>query len=99
MGTTIRCGLFGGIGYSVFAYAGFVYAPAAHGSVLLPGMLPFWTALLSVVLLRERLTGMRMTALAMIMTGGALVGVGYPLDDMLQMGVFAGLRNRLPADA
>ncbi|MFN7781163.1 MAG: hypothetical protein ACK5PG_00285 [Lysobacterales bacterium] len=36
---------------------------------------------------------------ALAKAGGALVGVGYPLDDMLQMGVFAGLRNRLPADA
>lgn len=36
---------------------------------------------------------------ALAKAGGALVGSGYPLDDMLQMGVFAGLRNRLPADA
>lgn len=72
--TAVRCGLFGSIGYSVFAYAGFVHAPAAHGSVLLPGMLPFWTALLSVWLLGQRLVPARIAALAMILGGGALVG-------------------------
>jgi drug/metabolite transporter (DMT)-like permease len=71
---TLVCGLFGGIGYGVFAYAGFVHAPAAHGSVLLPGMLPLWTAVLSVVLLHERLVPGRVLALAMILGGGALVG-------------------------
>ena len=71
---TLVCGLFGGIGYGVFAYAGFVHAPAAHGSVLLPGMLPLWTAVLSVVLLHERLVAGRVLALAMILGGGALVG-------------------------
>ena len=71
---TTVCGLFGGIGYGVFAYAGFVHAPAAHGSVLLPGMLPLWTALLSVVLLHERLAPGRGLALAMILGGGARVG-------------------------
>jgi drug/metabolite transporter (DMT)-like permease len=74
MRLTVVCGLFGGIGYGVFAYAGFVYAPAAHGSVLLPGMLPMWTAVLSVWLLRERLAPGRLLALAMILAGGALVG-------------------------
>jgi drug/metabolite transporter (DMT)-like permease len=74
--TTIVCGLWGGIGYGVFAYAGFVHAPAAHGSVLLPGMLPLWTAVLSVALLGERLVPARAAALAMIVAGGALVGGG-----------------------
>jgi drug/metabolite transporter (DMT)-like permease len=42
--------------------------------VLLPGMLPLWTALLSVVLLHERLAPGRGLALAMILGGGARVG-------------------------
>jgi len=50
-GTTAACGITGGVAYGILSYAGFVHAPAAHGSVLLPGMLPMWTALLSVVLL------------------------------------------------
>jgi drug/metabolite transporter (DMT)-like permease len=71
---TVTCGLLGGIGYAVFAYAGFVHAPAAHGSVLLPGMLPMWTALLSVWVLHERLSPARLGALGLILAGGALVG-------------------------
>lgn len=78
--TTIVCGLWGGIGYGVFAYAGFVHAPAAHGSVLLPGMLPLWTALLSIALLGDRLVPARWIALAMIVAGGALVGGGSLLS-------------------
>lgn len=73
---TVTCGLFGGIGYALFSYAGFVHAPAAHGAVLLPGMLPMWTALLSVWLLRERLSAARIGALGLILAGGALVGGG-----------------------
>ena len=37
---TWRIGLVGGVGYGVLAYSGFVFAPAAHASVLMPGMLP-----------------------------------------------------------
>lgn len=73
-GTTAACGIAGGVAYGVLSYAGFVHAPAAHGSVLLPGMLPMWTALLSVVLLGERLSRRRLGALALILAGGALVG-------------------------
>lgn len=71
---TVVCGVLGGVAYAVFTYAGFVHAPAAHGSVLLPGMLPMWTALLSVWLLRERLSATRLGALGLILGGGALVG-------------------------
>ncbi|HYF59766.1 MAG TPA: DMT family transporter [Burkholderiaceae bacterium] len=73
---TVTCGLFGGIGYGVFAYGGFVHAPAAHGSVLLPGMLPLWTAVLSVAMLGERPSRLRIASLATILVGGALVGGG-----------------------
>ena len=71
---TVLIGTFGGVAYAVLAYSAFVYAPAAHGSVLLPGMLPLSTALLSVWLLRERLSAGRITGLAMIFGGALLVG-------------------------
>lgn len=35
---------------------------------------------------------------AIAQAGAGLVDVQYPLDEMLQMAVFAGLRNRVPAD-
>jgi drug/metabolite transporter (DMT)-like permease len=71
---TLTIGVFGGVGYAVLAYSAFVYAPAAHGSVLLPGMLPLSTALLSVWLLHEHLSRGRITGLAMIFCGALLVG-------------------------
>jgi drug/metabolite transporter (DMT)-like permease len=72
--TTLWIGAFGGVGYAVLAYSAFVFAPAAHGSVLLPGMLPLSTALFSVWLLHEHLSKGRITGLAMIFGGALLVG-------------------------
>ena len=74
LGITVLIGTVGGVAYAVLAYSGFVYAPAAHASVLLPGMLPLSTALLSVWLLKERLSKGRMAGLAMIFAGALLVG-------------------------
>ena len=74
LGITALIGTVGGVAYALLAYNAFVYAPAAHGSVLLPGMLPLSTALLSVLLLNERLSAGRITGLAMILGGAVLVG-------------------------
>jgi drug/metabolite transporter (DMT)-like permease len=71
---TVVTGFFGGFAYAVLAYNGFFYAPAAHGSVLMPGSLPLWTSVLAVFLLGERLHGYRLLGLAMILTGDLLVG-------------------------
>jgi drug/metabolite transporter (DMT)-like permease len=72
--TTVIVGLFGGLSYSMFAYSGFFFAPAAHGSVLMPGFLPVWTSLLALALLGERLHSNRLMGLALIISGGMLVG-------------------------
>jgi drug/metabolite transporter (DMT)-like permease len=72
--TTALCGLFGGLLYALLAYAGFFYAPAAHASVLMPGSLPLWTALLAAVILKDRITPARALGLALIVGGGLLVG-------------------------
>lgn len=71
---TALTGVFGGLAYPVLAYSGFVYAPAAHGSVLLPGSLPLWTTLLAMWLLGERPTRARAFGLACILAGDLLVG-------------------------
>ena len=71
---TAMVGAFGGVAYAVLAYSAFVYAPASHGSVLLPGMLPLSTALLSVWLLHEHLSRGRLLGLGLILGGGLLVG-------------------------
>lgn len=71
---TVKLGCFGGLLYALLAYSGFVYAPALHASVLLPGSLPLWTALLAIWLLRERITPTRALGLALIVVGDLLVG-------------------------
>lgn len=71
---TATVGLFGGLLYAPLAYSGFGFAPAAHASVLMPGSLPLWTALLAVVVLHDRLTPARVLGLALIVAGDLLVG-------------------------
>jgi drug/metabolite transporter (DMT)-like permease len=71
---TALLGLFGGVGYAVLAYSAFTFAPAAHGSVLMPGLLPLSTALLSVLVLGEVLSRGRKLGLGLILCGGLLVG-------------------------
>jgi drug/metabolite transporter (DMT)-like permease len=69
-----RVGIFGGLLYAMLAYSGFVFAPAAHASVLLPGSLPLWTTLLALVLLGDRISWGRALGLALIVGGDVLVG-------------------------
>lgn len=71
---TAACGVFGGFGYAVLAYAGFFYAPAAHASVLMPGSLPLWTTLLAALILHTPITPARAIGLACIVGGDLLVG-------------------------
>jgi drug/metabolite transporter (DMT)-like permease len=72
--TTALTGALGGLAYALLAYTGFFYAPATHASVLMPGSLPLWTALLAAIVLRDRLTPMRLFGLALIVLGDLLVG-------------------------
>ena len=60
--------------YAVFVYSGFMFAPAAHGSVLLPGMLPLWTTLLAFAIIGTPISGKRWFGLGLIIVGGLLVG-------------------------
>lgn len=46
--------LFGGMAYTLLAYWSFRFAPAAHGAVLLSGVLPFFVAAVTWGLLGER---------------------------------------------
>jgi len=71
---TLQTGIFGGLLYAICAYSGFVYAPAAHASVLVPGSLPLWTALLAVMVLGESIAPWRLVGLACIVCGDLLVG-------------------------
>jgi drug/metabolite transporter (DMT)-like permease len=72
--TTALLGTFGGLLYAMLAYAGFFHAPATHASVLMPGSLPLWTALLAAFILRDHITPLRAAGLALIVAGDLLVG-------------------------
>lgn len=60
---------FGGLGFALLAYSGFLRAPASHGAVLLHGTLPFFTAGLARIVLKERLHRARLAGLALIFVG------------------------------
>ena len=88
--TTVLTGLFGGLLYGMLAYSGFVYAPAAHASVLLPGSLPLWTALLAVWVLGDRISAARALGLVCIVAGDLLVGGASLLHALDGSGVWRG---------
>ncbi|MES2948846.1 MAG: DMT family transporter [Pseudomonadota bacterium] len=87
---TLTVGFFGGLLYGMLAYSGFVFAPAAHASVLMPGSLPLWTALLAVLILGDRITPTRALGLALIVGGDLLVGGTSLLHALDGSGVWRG---------
>ncbi len=69
-----------GVPYVLVASSGLAYAPAAHAGALVPGTMPLWTALFSMWLLKERISGLRKIGLAMIPLG-IIVILGSGLTD------------------
>ena len=61
--------LFGGIGYATAVYAAFRMAPAAHASVFLPGALPFATALIAWLWLKQAPSRRQRIALTLVFAG------------------------------
>jgi drug/metabolite transporter (DMT)-like permease len=87
---TLIAGFFGGLLYGMLAYSGFVFAPAGHASVLMPGSLPLWTALLAVLILGDRITPTRALGLALIVVGDLMVGGTSLLHALDGSGVWRG---------
>ena len=71
---TALIGTLAAVLYATLAYSGFRYAPAAHASVLMPGMLPLWTTLIALVVIGTPITVKRWIGLCLIVGGGLLVG-------------------------
>lgn len=61
--------IFGGIGYAVAVYAAFRMAPAAHAAVLMPGALPFETAVIAWLWLKQAPSRPQKFALAFVLAG------------------------------
>lgn len=65
--------LIGGVAYSIFVYEGFGHAPAAHAAIWMNGLLPFWTAIAALIILREALSRDNWLSLSVIAVG--LIGM------------------------
>jgi drug/metabolite transporter (DMT)-like permease len=63
-----------GVVYSLSTTVGVTYAPAAEGAALTPGVMPMATALLSVLLLKERLTRSQIAGFSFILAGVIAIG-------------------------
>lgn len=59
----------GGAPYALVAASGLRFAPAAHGGVLMPGIMPLFVALLSAVILGERFSARRKAGYAFLVLG------------------------------
>ncbi len=71
--------LFAGSGaiYSLCATTGIAFAPAAEGAALTPGVMPMATALLSVLILKERVSKAQLAGFGLIFLGViAIAGLG-----------------------
>ena len=60
---------FGGVGYALMVYAAFHMSPAVHASVLLPGTLPFATAMIAWLWLGQKPLPRHRIALASVFAG------------------------------
>lgn len=63
-----------GIPFALVGSGGMLFAPAAHAGALMPGCMPLFTALLAVLVLKERLTRARLAGYAAIVAGAICVG-------------------------
>lgn len=62
-----------GPGFSFFAFAGYMFAPAAHGATILAGALPLFTAPLAWWLAGERMGPARFLSVMLIVSGTAFL--------------------------
>ena len=66
--------------FNMVLMTGFNYAPAAHGAVFGPGTMPMFTAILSWIVLGDRLNTYRSIGLAAILVGLVMLGWGGFLE-------------------
>ncbi len=83
--------LFGGVGYAIAVYLAFRMAPAAHAAVLLPGALPFTTAVIAWLWFKHTPSPSQRAALVLVFFGITLTAIdtlshGAHLTGMQMMG-------------
>ncbi len=67
--------LVGGIAYTSFVFEGFSHAPAAHAAIWMNGLLPFWIAFATLVLVGEKITSDNWITLTIIAVGLLSMGL------------------------
>lgn len=70
----------GGAAYTLVVGAGLAFAPVAYASAFTQGVLPLTTAVMAVIVLRERLTVWRRTGIVLIIAGAVTIA-GLGLGD------------------
>lgn len=82
-------GSVGGLAYSLSAFHGFQYAPATHGALLLPGLMPVMIAVLAYLLAGERQSrftwigiGVSSLGILVLLFETILSGVSYLIGDI-----------------
>lgn len=72
--------LFAGPGFALFAFSGYVYAPAAHAGAILSGTVALFTALFARLFLGERVGGLQLAGLG-VLAGGVVLLIGDGFAD------------------
>lgn len=97
LGTGLALTASAAFAFPILAYSGFTMAPAAHGAVMLPGMLPFVAAALFAVVFRDPFPLRKLASLGVIAIGIGLLAfdtlAAYPgawRGDLLFLGGTAG---------
>lgn len=67
--------LFGGLGYGLFVYSGFSFAPSAHAGIFVNGGIPFCTVLIVALTNGFRLARQTLVALLISACGLLLIGI------------------------
>lgn len=71
--------IFGGLGYGLFVYSGFSFAPSAHAGIFVNGGIPFWTVV--IVALTTGFHLARQTVFALLISACGLLLIG--IDSLL----------------
>lgn len=67
--------LFGGLGYCLLVYSGFVFAPIAHAGVFVNGGIAFWTIVILAFMTQFRIP--RQTVIALLLSSCGLLLIGF----------------------
>ena len=69
----ILSAMIGGLAYAIFAFKGFEASSALHGGILLPGLIPVFVSILSLVVIRSSLSRAKVAGLSLIMVSITLL--------------------------